>query len=118
MSEAATTPRSAPRLLIVDDDPAQRSLLDSFLTSQGFRTIVVPSGERALEVLRREDVDMMISDVRMPGLSGLDTLRQARKEHGSLFTVLLVTACADVRDAVVSHPRRRCRLSFQAHWPG
>ena len=90
---------SAPRLLIVDDDPAQRSLLDSFLTSQGFQTVVVSSGEKALEALRQQKIDMMISDVRMPGLTGLDTLRMARKEHGS-FPILLVTGYADVRDAV------------------
>lgn len=90
---------TSPRLLIVDDDDAQRSLLDSFLTSQGFATVPVASGERALEVLRQQTIDMMISDVRMPGLTGLDTLRLARKEHGS-FPILLVTAYADVRDAV------------------
>jgi DNA-binding NtrC family response regulator len=88
-----------PRILIVDDDPAQRSLLDSFLGSQGFRTVVVPSGERALEVLRSETVDMMISDVRMPGLSGLETLRRARQIRGGL-PILMVTAHADIRDAV------------------
>jgi DNA-binding NtrC family response regulator len=89
----------SPRLLIVDDDAGQRSLLDSFLASQGFETVPVSSGQRALEVLRDQKIDMMISDVRMPGLSGLDTLRLARKEHGS-FPILLVTAYADVRDAV------------------
>jgi DNA-binding NtrC family response regulator len=89
----------APRLLIVDDDPGQRSLLDSFLTSQGFETVPVSSGQRALEVLREQEINMMISDVRMPGLSGLDTLRLARQEHSS-FPILLVTAYADVRDAV------------------
>ncbi len=89
----------APRLLIVDDDAGQRSLLDSFLSSQGFDTVPVSSGERALEVLRQQKINMMISDVRMPGLTGLETLRLARKEHGS-FPILLVTAFADVRDAV------------------
>jgi DNA-binding NtrC family response regulator len=88
-----------PRILIVDDDPAQRSLLDSFLGSQGFLTVVVPSGERALEVLRSERVDVMISDVRMPGLSGLETLRRARQIRGGL-PILMVTAHADIRDAV------------------
>lgn len=87
------------RILIVDDDPGQRSLLDSFLRSQGFETIVADSGERALEVLRDGNIKMMISDVRMPGLSGLETLRQARKEHATL-PVLLVTAYADIREAV------------------
>jgi len=85
----------------VDDDPGQRSLLDSFLRSQGFDTVLADSGERALELLRAGNVSMMISDVRMPGLSGLETLRQAREEHATL-PVLLVTAYADIRDAVVA----------------
>ena len=62
----------APRILIVDDDPGQRSLLNSFLRSQGFDTVVVDSGERALTALRDHEIAMMISDVRMPGISGLD----------------------------------------------
>jgi len=45
---------TTPRLLIVDDDAAQRSLLDSFLSSQGFDTVPVSSGQRALEVLREQ----------------------------------------------------------------
>ena len=88
-----------PRVLIVDDDPGQRSLLDSFLGGQGFKTVVVDSGERALEKLRSEPFDMMVSDVRMPGISGLETMRLARKEHAHL-PILLVTAFADIRDAV------------------
>src|SRR3989449_7190297 len=88
-----------PRVLIVDDDAGQRSLLDSFLKTQGFDTVPVASGERALEVLRGGDFNMMISDVRMPGMSGLETLRRARQEH-SVLPVLLVTAYADIREAV------------------
>ncbi len=91
----------SPRILIVDDDPGQRSLLDSFLRSQGFDTVIADSGERALETLRTGKFDMMISDVRMPGLSGLETLRLARQEHATL-PVLLVTAFTDVRDAVAA----------------
>ena len=89
----------APRILIVDDDAGQRSLLDSFLRSQGFETVLADSGERALEILRAEKFAMMISDVRMPGLSGLETLRRARQEHATL-PVLLVTAYTDIREAV------------------
>jgi DNA-binding NtrC family response regulator len=88
-----------PCILIVDDDAGQRSLLDSFLKSQGFETIPVDSGARALEMLRNRPVSMMISDVRMPGMSGLETLRLARKEH-PVLQVLLVTAYADVKEAV------------------
>src|SRR5205823_11237855 len=54
---------------------------------------------QALDVLDSEEVGMMISDVRMPGISGLETLRRARKDHATL-PILLVTAYAEVRDAV------------------
>jgi len=88
-----------PRILVVDDDPGQRSLLDSFLRSQNFDVTLADSGERALEILRGDSFDMMISDVRMPGLSGLETLRHVRQQHAQL-PVLLVTAYTDIREAV------------------
>src|SRR6266581_5472236 len=97
--DAANNTPTPPRVLIVDDDAGQRSLLDSFLKSQGFDTVPVASGERALEVLRGGDFNMMISDVRMPGISGLETLRRARQQH-AVLPVLLVTAYADIREAV------------------
>ncbi len=94
-------PNETPRILIVDDDPGQRSLLDSFLRGQGFETILADSGERALELLPAGKFSMMISDVRMSGLSGLETLRRVRQDFPTL-PVLLVTAYADIRDAVIA----------------
>lgn len=87
------------KILIVDDDASQRSLLQSFLIGQGFDIITASSGEEALQILGHQKVDMVISDVRMPGLSGLETLRLARVNHSTL-PILLVTAYADIRDAV------------------
>src|SRR5947199_8739598 len=98
-SDAGNNTSRTPRVLIVDDDAGQRSLLDSFLKSQGFNTVPVASGEQALGVLRGGEFNMMISDVRMPGISGLETLRRARQEH-AVLPVLLVTAYADIREAV------------------
>ena len=96
-------PTTAPtrRILVVDDDPGQRSLLNSFLVGQGFDIVLADSGEAALQQLGAHRFDMMISDVRMPGKSGLETLRQVRQEWTSL-PVLLVTAYADIREAVVA----------------
>src|SRR5213596_1254746 len=91
--------KNGPRLLIVDDDAGARSLLNLFLGSQGFKIFLASTGEQDLETLRREEVHLMISDVRMPGISGLETLRQARRERPHL-PVLLVTAFADIREAV------------------
>ena len=89
----------SPHILVVDDDPGQRSLLHSFLTSQGFRITLADSGEEALRILDSHPVSMMISDVRMPGISGLETLRRARGKHARL-PILLVTAYAEIREAV------------------
>jgi len=100
-TELRNKPAESPCILIVDDDPGQRSLLNSFLRSQHFDTALADSGERALEMLRAGKFAMMISDVRMPGLTGLETLRRARQEHAKL-PVLLVTAFTDVRDAVAA----------------
>jgi len=100
-AEPRKPPTTPPRVLIVDDDPGQRSLLDSFLRGQGFEIVLADSGERALELLSAGKFDMMISDVRMPGLSGLETLRRVRQQFAAL-PVLLVTAYADIREAVVA----------------
>jgi DNA-binding NtrC family response regulator len=96
--ESASPP---PRILVVDDDPGQRSLLESFLRSQKFEVTLADSGERALALLSGSNFAMMISDVRMPGLSGLDTLRRVRLQFPAL-PVLLVTAYAEIRDAVAA----------------
>src|SRR5215216_3091187 len=88
-----------PRILVVDDDHGQRSLLETFLHAKGFRTQSVASGEAALQLLSEEPFAMMISDVRMAGMSGIETLRRVREKHHAL-PVLLVTAFADIRTAV------------------
>ena len=88
-------------ILIVDDDRGQRSLLETFLRAQGYRTQSAASGEAALELLLNGTFAMMISDVRMPGISGIETLRRVRQKHPTL-PVLLVTAFADIRSAVAA----------------
>lgn len=67
-TELRKKPAESPRILIVDDDPGQRSLLNTFLRTQGFETVTADSGQQALETLRTGKFGMMISDVRMPGL--------------------------------------------------
>ena len=81
MKDNAVPPVS---ILIVDDDHGQRSLLETFLRAQGFRTQSAASGEAALAMLETEAFAMMISDVRMPGMSGIETLRRVRQKHPTL----------------------------------
>src|SRR5688500_5110730 len=89
------------RILVVDDDHGQRSLLETFLRAKGYRTQSAASGEAALQLLAEEPFSMMISDVRMPGMSGIETFRRVRQKYQSL-PVLLVTAFADIRSAVTA----------------
>ncbi len=86
-------------ILVVDDDPGQRSLLESFLSGQGFSVITAVSGHDALERLAAARPDMLISDVRMPGMTGLQLLDSVVGKYAGL-PMLLVTAYADILDAV------------------
>src|SRR5690606_18604430 len=88
-----------PSVLIVDDDPAQRSLFTSFLEGCGIAVRTAASGAAALDAIAESVPALLISDVRMPGMSGLELLAKVRETHADL-PVLLVTAYADIRDAV------------------
>jgi len=86
-------------ILVVDDDAAQRRLLGDFVRSLGFRTEEAVSAEEALEQIRRAMPDMVLLDVRLPGISGIEALGEIRKIAGDLL-VLLITAHGDLRQAV------------------
>ncbi len=87
------------RILIVDDEMRYRELYTHILDSGGFKTQAAASAEEALAIIQQDVPAMVVTDVRMPGASGIELLRMARKEHPAL-PFLLVTAYADVRDAV------------------
>jgi DNA-binding NtrC family response regulator len=88
-------------ILLVDDEAAQRRLLGGFVESLGFRAQEAPSAEDALEAVRRHPPDMVLLDVRLPGMSGIDALAEIRKLSADL-PVLLITAYADLRQAVAA----------------
>jgi two-component system KDP operon response regulator KdpE len=66
-------------ILIVDDEPQIRRVMRTTLTSQGYAVVEAKSGEEALEKLRAERADLILLDVNMPGISGLDTCRAIRR---------------------------------------
>ncbi|MDY0274862.1 MAG: sigma-54 dependent transcriptional regulator [Desulfomicrobium sp.] len=86
-------------LLIVDDEIRYRELYARLLREAGFHILEAQNAEQALVLLKDEKPDMIISDVRMPGASGLELLRQTRTLWPEL-PFLLITAYADVRGAV------------------
>lgn len=95
-------PSDAPCILVVDDSPTQVQGLRHFLEGRGFRTEGTSSGEEALEALATGGVDLVLSDVVMPGMSGYDLCR-AIKTDPDLHpppSVVLLTSLSDPVDIV------------------
>ncbi len=82
-------------VLVVDDDPPTRSMLEQLLTRQGHSVACVGSGEAALEYLASHACDLVLLDVRLPGLSGYETCAQLRERYGPAIPVLMLTAHRD-----------------------
>jgi two-component system, OmpR family, KDP operon response regulator KdpE len=85
-------------VLIVDDEPQIRRVLRTTLTSRGYTVIEARSGDAALELIRSEHVDLILLDVNMPGLSGLDTCREIRQ--ASDVPIIMLTVRNTERDKV------------------
>jgi two-component system response regulator AtoC len=85
-------------VLIVDDDEGMRDTLTAILKRE-YRVLRVSTGEAALPILNREDVDLMLLDVRLPGISGFEVLRIV-KENYALVEVLMISAIMEVETAV------------------
>lgn len=79
-------------ILVADDDQSIRSLLQSFLESEGFSTVEAKSGRDVIPAITKHRPDVLIMDVRMPGMSGLDVLDQMKKMHIDDVPVLTMTA--------------------------
>jgi two-component system response regulator PilR (NtrC family) len=87
------------RLLIVDDEQGMRDFLSIMLKKEGYSVALADSAEKASEFVERGDFDLIISDIAMPGQSGLEVLRQA-KEANPDTPVIMITAYASTESAV------------------
>src|ERR1700736_4040744 len=86
-------------LLVADDDPAVRQSLERTLTREGYAVVLAPDGLAALERLQAGGVDLVLSDLKMPGLTGLELLREAKAVAPDV-DVILLTAFGTVEEAV------------------
>jgi DNA-binding response OmpR family regulator len=80
------------RVLVADDDPDIRDLVDFKLSQAGYAVQAVPDGLSAWESFQQETPALVILDVMMPGLSGIDVLRKIRDSHAPSTPVLLLSA--------------------------
>src|SRR5215510_4941030 len=90
--------RPTKTVLICDDDQGMRDTLTAIL-KRDYRVISVSSGEAALSLLKSEDVDLILQDIRLPGISGFDVLRIV-KEYYSLIECIMISAINEVETAV------------------
>ncbi len=89
-------------ILVVEDDAALRETLAYNLSAEGYETLLASDGVAALEIVRRQPVALVLLDVMLPRLDGLDVLRQLRARPESAATpVLMLTARAEESDIVV-----------------
>ncbi|HVL70090.1 MAG TPA: sigma-54 dependent transcriptional regulator [Vicinamibacterales bacterium] len=87
----AALPAAGGHVLIVDDEPSMRQMLSIALRREGYRVTAVEDGQSALEVLEAGEVDLLITDVRMPEMSGVELLRRA-KGIDPAVSVIMMTA--------------------------
>lgn len=99
MARAAATPKRT--ILVVDDDESILEVLDARLSAGGYATLSARSAEKGLELLERTPVDLVISDMRMPGMGGKGLLEKVATERPNL-PVIMLTAYGTIPDAVAS----------------
>src|SRR4029077_18027675 len=109
-----------PSILITDDDHGFRETVRGMLEPRGFRTVTAANGEEALRIVSLEPVHLLLLDMHMPRLTGLETMRRIRQVNSRLPFVLLSAALdeaiiqqarlADVF-AILSKPVSRCDIT-------
>lgn len=95
--------KSATTILIVDDEPVMQSLLEKILAREGYKTFLAGDGATALAILNREPVSLVLSDIKMPGMSGFELLKEIKANHPGIG-VIIMTAYGDtftVKDALL-----------------
>ena len=95
------SPRRDAAILIVDDAPANLSVLRKMMVEQGYQTFVATSGERAVQIAKRVHPDLILLDVVMPGIDGLETCRQLKANPlTARIPIIFMSAKNEAEDVV------------------
>ncbi|MGE5409319.1 MAG: sigma-54-dependent transcriptional regulator [Clostridiales bacterium] len=89
------------KILIIDDDESIRKTITNYLKRQGYEVLSAPDGIKGFETAEKEQIDLVISDIRMPGLNGLEVLEKV-KAMDSHIQVILITAHDDMQSTVMA----------------
>jgi two-component system, NtrC family, response regulator len=91
-------------VLIIDDEKELRTLLTRLLSLEGFKVFEASDGEEGLNILNREEIQVVISDVKLPGISGIDLIPKI-KEINRLIEIIVLTAYGTIEDGVTAIKR-------------
>jgi CheY-like chemotaxis protein len=80
-----------PRILVAEDDPENRDAMVRVLDGTGFKTVNTDNGEQALDRILKQNINIVISDLRLPGMDGIELLKRAKTRFALSFT--LRSAC-------------------------
>ena len=88
-----------PRILVVDDEEYTCTVMKRLLSKKGYDVLIARNGYEAVSVCKREDVDLALLDQRMPGISGIETLKEIKSINPAI-SVVMMTGYATVEEAV------------------
>lgn len=109
------SPDNPPALLFIDDEPNILSALKRLFRPHGYRIFTADSGAQGLALLEREPVDLVVSDMRMPGMSGAEVLEQVRLKHPETIRILL-TGYADISSTIAAINRGEIYRYIDKPW--
>jgi len=78
-----------PRILVVDDEEVIRELLSEILMDEGYEVDTAKEGNEAMEKIKRLPFELVITDIRMPGLNGMEILRETKKKNPSIEVIII-----------------------------
>ena len=91
--------KTPPHILVVDDEPLVCQQLERLFTHSGYAVTIAPTAEKALERLENGDIDLVVTDIRLPGMSGVELTKRIQ-EKSSDVPVIVITGYADIETAV------------------
>jgi len=95
------------KILIVDDEAEVRSLLDELLNKEGYLSKACANGEEALELLKKENFDAVLLDIKLTGISGLEVLKNIRDSYKKL-PVIMITGFGYDEDLIAKSKQFGC----------
>jgi two-component system, OmpR family, response regulator AdeR len=97
---SSSQPITPPLVLVVEDEPGIASILTAYLERDGLRSVLAADGQEALQLFHQRRPDLVLLDIHLPGMDGIDVLRAIRDEGQT--PVIMVTALADDVDKLLA----------------